>query len=70
MAAASEIRTGAHVGETDRVVTLSTCYSDTGHRRVVHGVQEYILKDKKSVKYKLIYDVPAETETEETELPE
>lgn len=71
MANASEIKTGASVEETDRVVTLSTCYSDTGHRRVVHGVQAYVLKDKNSVKYKLIYDLPdpgqEETETGETE---
>jgi len=72
MKSASEIKTSAEVEETDRVVTLSTCYSDTGHRRVVHGVQEYVLKDKASVKYKLIYDLPSEkekeseTETEET----
>lgn len=67
MKSASEIKSKALVEETDRVVTLSTCYTDTGHRRVVHGVQEYILKDKNTVRYKLIYDLASEQETEETE---
>jgi len=67
MVAASEIKTGASVEETDRVITLSTCYTDTGHRRVVHGVQEYVLNEKGKVKYKLIYDLPTEAQTKETE---